>query len=137
MKEPIYEEINPVETDTVAAMEQPIYEEMKPMAPEGSEPMKEAAIEEEEEWGDGVQILVEDLENEGLYWRLIANLLEICHSQVSENCCSHCGEIAWYQEHSWLREAAVKEVAGKKSGQDGEEEEGEEEEEHKCVLKIS
>ncbi|KAL8169324.1 UNVERIFIED_CONTAM: hypothetical protein K2H54_045366 [Gekko kuhli] len=105
-------------------MEEPIYEEIKPVASEGSEPVKEvdAEEEEEEEWEGCVQNLVEDLEAEGLYWNLIAALIEICHKPVQENCCAHCGEIAYYQECNWLRKAAVKETS-EKSGQDEEEEE--------------
>ncbi|KAL8221085.1 UNVERIFIED_CONTAM: hypothetical protein K2H54_058704 [Gekko kuhli] len=102
MEETIYEEMNPVGTDGVADAEQPIYEEMKPVMSEGSEP----------------------LEVEGLYWNLIANLIEICHKPVQENCCAHCREIAYYQECNWLREAAVKK-ASEKSGQAEEEEEEE------------
>ncbi|KAL8219419.1 UNVERIFIED_CONTAM: hypothetical protein K2H54_043240 [Gekko kuhli] len=137
MEETIYEEMNPVGTDGVADVEQPIYEEMKPVMSEGSEPVKEAAVEEEEEeedeWEDCVQNLKEDLEDEGLYSIMIAALIEICHKPVNESCCSYCGEIAWYQKNSWLREAAVEEAACKKSEQDGEEEEEEEAEREVCA----
>ncbi|KAL8219101.1 UNVERIFIED_CONTAM: hypothetical protein K2H54_005980 [Gekko kuhli] len=138
MEQPIYEEMNPMGTDGVADAEQPIYEEMKPVASEGSEPVKEAAVEEkekeeEEEWEDYVQNLEEYLEDEGLYSTLIVALIEICHKPVNESCCSYCGEIAWYQKNSWLREAAMKEAACKKSEQDGEEEEEEEAEREVCA----
>ncbi|KAL8219160.1 UNVERIFIED_CONTAM: hypothetical protein K2H54_009924 [Gekko kuhli] len=91
MEQPIYEEMNPVGTDGVADAEQPIYEEMKPVASEGSEPVKEAAVEEEEkeeeeEWEDYVQNLEEYLEDEGLYSTLIVALIEICHKPLLSYC---------------------------------------------------
>ncbi|XP_060099311.1 uncharacterized protein LOC132574985 [Heteronotia binoei] len=132
--------MNAVEADGVPALEQavpenmnsgeePVYEEMMHLSPKsyGEEPghdegKDEAEDEEEEEWARCVQNWVEDMEDEGLYWRLIAQIMELAHSRVGTSCCKFCTAITYCQESS-----CVKNMTHKKMGQDEEEEAKEEE----------